>query len=125
MHAREVDSERSDNSSTINDFDDATASLPGRHRRCAVGTMVGRGSAGKRGALRWLQALGAPEVVLAPAAHGLRPYRLAVPNNQADRHIAAIKKGARLDRLLAGDKELKAVWPWIVGRTPLISDLLT
>jgi CRISPR-associated protein Csb2 len=89
-----------------------------------AGALSGRwsveGRPASEAALRWLQALGAPEVVLAPAAHGLRPYRLAVPNNQADRHIAAIKKGTRLDRLLAGDKELKAVWPWIVGRMPLI-----
>lgn len=71
-------------------------------------------------ALRWIEALGAPEVVLAPPAHTLEPYRIAVPNNQADRHVPALRKGAHLDRLLAGDKELKVVRPRIVGRAPLI-----
>ncbi len=71
-------------------------------------------------ALRWIESLGAPEVVLAPPAHTLKPYRIAVPNNQADRHVPALRKGAHLDRLLAGDKELKVVRPRIVGRAPLI-----
>jgi CRISPR-associated protein Csb2 len=71
-------------------------------------------------ALRWIESLGAPEVVLAPPAHTLKPYRIAVPNNQADRHLPALRKGAHLDRLLAGDKELKVVRPRIVGRAPLI-----
>ena len=71
-------------------------------------------------ALRWLEQLGSPEVILAPKAEGLSPYRIAVPNNQADRHLAALRKGAHLDRLLAGDKELKVVWPRTVGRAPLI-----
>lgn len=71
-------------------------------------------------ALRWIESLGAPELVLAPPARRLRPYRIAVPNNQADRHLPALRKGAHLDRLLAGDKELKVVRPRIVGRAPLI-----
>lgn len=71
-------------------------------------------------ALRWLESLDAPELVLAPRAHTLKPYRIAVPNNQSDRHLPALGKGAHLDRLLAGDKELKVVWPRIVGRAPLI-----
>lgn len=71
-------------------------------------------------ALRWIESLGAPEVILAPPAYTLKPYRIAVPNNQADRHLPALKKGAHLDRLLAGDKELKVVQPRIVGRAPLI-----
>ncbi|HTT78347.1 MAG TPA: type I-U CRISPR-associated protein Csb2 [Stellaceae bacterium] len=70
--------------------------------------------------LCWLETLGAPDILLAPRARNLRAYRLAVPNNQADRHLAALKKGAHLDRLLAGDKELKAVRPWLVGRQPLV-----
>jgi CRISPR-associated protein Csb2 len=71
-------------------------------------------------ALRWIESLGAPELILAAPAHTLEPYRIAVPNNQADRHVPALRKGAHLDRLLAGDKELKVVRPRIVGRAPLI-----
>ena len=70
--------------------------------------------------LRWLEALGAPDILLAPKAQQLRSYRLAVPNNQADRHIAALRRGMRLEKLVSGDKELKAVRPWLVGRTPVI-----
>jgi CRISPR-associated protein Csb2 len=47
-------------------------------------------------ALRWLEGLGAPARVMGPAGHGLRPYRLAVPNNQADRHIPALRRGEGL-----------------------------
>jgi CRISPR-associated protein Csb2 len=71
-------------------------------------------------ALRWLEQLGLPKIILAPQAEGLSPYRIAVPNNQADRHLAALKKGAYLDRLLARDKELKVVWPRTVRRAALI-----
>lgn len=71
-------------------------------------------------ALLWLESLGAPEVLLTPPAHRLKPYRIAVPNNQADRHVPALRMGAHLDRRLAGDKELKVVQPRIVGRAPLI-----
>lgn len=70
--------------------------------------------------LRWLERLGAPNLLLGPQALELRPYRIAVANNQADRHISALKKHAYLDKLLAGDKELKAVRPWLVGRQPLV-----
>lgn len=71
-------------------------------------------------ASRWLESLGVPELVLAAPAYTLKSYRIAVPNNQADQHLPALRKGAHLDRLLASDKELKVVRPRIVGRAPLI-----
>ncbi|MGE0008576.1 MAG: type I-U CRISPR-associated protein Csb2 [Parvibaculaceae bacterium] len=89
-----------------------------------AGALSGRWAAENREAgetaLRWLESLGAPQVVLAPKAERLSPYRIAVPNNQADRHLAALRKGAHLDRLVAGEKELKVVWPRMLGRAPLI-----
>jgi CRISPR-associated protein Csb2 len=89
-----------------------------------AGALSGRWAVENREAnekvLRWLESLGAPELILAAPAHALKPYRIAVPNNQADRHLPALRKGAHLDRLLAGDKELKVVRPRIVGRAPLI-----
>jgi CRISPR-associated protein Csb2 len=57
---------------------------------------------------------------MGPAGRVLLPYRLAVPNNQADRHIPALRKGARLDDLLRQDKELKQVEAVAVDRGPLI-----
>ena len=71
-------------------------------------------------ALRWLEGLGAPARVIGPAGRNLRPYRLAVPNNQADRHIPALRKGARFDDLLRQDKELKQVQPIAVDPQPLV-----
>jgi CRISPR-associated protein Csb2 len=71
-------------------------------------------------ALRWLEGLGAPARVMGPAGRALRPYRLAVPNNQADRHIPALRGGARLDDLLRQDKELKHVQPVAIDRHPLV-----
>lgn len=81
-------------------------------------------------ALRWLESLGIPAFVLAPPAPMLKPYRIAVPNNQADQHVPSLdndakapegkRKCLRLDDLLREDKELKVVRPRIVGRTPLI-----
>jgi CRISPR-associated protein Csb2 len=89
-----------------------------------AGALSGRWSVEDRpateAALRWIESLGPPEIVVGPIARGLRPCRLAVPNNQADRHIPALRKGALLDKLLAADKELKVVWPWLVGSKPLI-----
>ncbi len=70
--------------------------------------------------LRWLERLGAPRILAAPQARQLSAYRLAVPHNQADLHIDALRRGEYLDGLLAGDKELKALRPWLVGRAPLI-----
>jgi CRISPR-associated protein Csb2 len=70
--------------------------------------------------LRWLETLGAPTLVLASPASSLHPYRLAVPNNQADRHVPALRKGVRLDDLLRGDKELKQVQPCSIAREPVI-----
>lgn len=71
-------------------------------------------------ALRWLEGLGAPERVLAVSARSLRPYRLAVPNNQADHHLPALRTGQRLEPLLAKEKELKDVRPTWVGAAPLV-----
>ena len=81
-------------------------------------------------ALRWLESLGAPALILAPPAHTLKSYRIAVPNNQSDRHVPAMiedakkseeeRKNLRLDDLLRKDKELKVVCPRIVGRAPLV-----
>lgn len=70
--------------------------------------------------LRWLEQLGAPSLIIAPDGRTLRPYRLAVPNNQADRHIPALRRGARLDDLLRQDKELKQVQPIAVSRQPVV-----
>lgn len=89
-----------------------------------AGALSGRWAAENRPAteavLRWLEGLGAPARVIGHPGRGLRPYRLAVPNNQADRHIPALRKGARLDNLLRQDKELKQVQPVAVDRQPLV-----
>lgn len=89
-----------------------------------AGALAGRWAVEDRpaaeAALRWLERLGAPAKVIGPAGKLLRPYRLAVPNNQADRHVAALRKGERLDDLLRQDKELKHVVPIVLGRQPLI-----
>jgi CRISPR-associated protein Csb2 len=58
--------------------------------------------------------------MMGPAGRDLRPYRLAVPNNQADRHVPALRKGAQLDDLLRQDKELKQVQSVAVDRQPLV-----
>src|SRR5207302_346111 len=89
-----------------------------------AGALSGRWAVEERAAteavLRWLEGLGAPARVLGPGGRNLRPYLLAVPNNQADRHVPALRKGARLDDLLRHDKELKQVQPVEIGREPLV-----
>ncbi len=44
-------------------------------------------------ALRWLEGLGAPEIVVPPGRAATRPYRLYVPNNAADLVAAAWARG--------------------------------
>jgi CRISPR-associated protein Csb2 len=89
-----------------------------------AGALSGRwaveGHPATKAALRWLEGRGAPARMMGPAGRDLRPYRLAVPNNQADRHVPALRKGARLDDLLRQDKELKQVQSLAVDRQPLV-----
>ena len=99
---------------------DPSTSFRSHNGRRALGTMVDRGSAGDRGgaALAGSSRAARNHTGAGGARASVLPSRRS--EHQADRHIAALRKGARLDKLLAADKELKVVWPWIVGRTPLI-----